>query len=143
MRKDSHLKSIEKAIVWRVIGIFWLAALTWIFTRSWIQVSLITLFHHAIFILVFYLHERAWLKSKIKPKLKYLVKALTYEVILGNGILALISYIVTGSIQKMTLITLTYIQSKIAFYYFYDWFWSRKKKLFIPLWSVRYSTSGT
>lgn len=125
MVRDTHLKSAEKAIIWRIIGIFWLAGITWIFTRSWIQVSLITVFHHAVFVVIFYLHERAWLRTKMKPSIKYLVKAIMYEIILGNGILALISYAVTGSPEKMTVITLAYIQPKIAFYYFYDWSWSR------------------
>lgn len=128
MIRDSHLKSITKSITWRIVGIFWLATITWIFTHNWVHVSLITLIHHGIFIVVFYLHERAWLKSRIKPKWKYLLKAITYEIVLGNLILAFISYLITGNLQKMTMITLVYIQSKIAFYYFYDWLWSRKTK---------------
>lgn len=128
MIQDSHLKSIIKSVIWRIIGIFWLATITWIFTHNWIHVSLITFIHHGVFIVVFYLHERVWLKSKIKPKWKYLFKAISYEIVLGNLILAFISYLITGSVQEMTAITLMYIQSKIAFYYFYDWLWSRKIK---------------
>jgi len=62
----------------------------------------------------------------MKPKIKYAIKAVTYEIFLGNIILGLITYLVTGDIKKMTAITLVYIQSKLVLYYFYDWMWSRK-----------------
>lgn len=120
---DSHLKSVIKSIVWRIVGVFWLAGIVWIFTHSFITVSLVTFIHHGIFLLVFYLHERLWLKLSMRPKIKYAIKALVYEIILGNLILALITYLITGNIQRMSQITLTYIQSKIVLYYFYDWFW--------------------
>ena len=115
-----------KSITWRVIGVFWLAGITYAFTRSWIQTSLTTFIHHTIFLVVFYLHERVWSKSKIKPKFKYAIKAITYEVILGNIIVGLITYFVTGSTYHMTRITLIYVQSKLVLYFFYDWVWSRK-----------------
>jgi uncharacterized membrane protein len=111
--------------VWRIIGVFWLAMITWLFTRNLVQTTLTTFIHHSIFLVVFYLHERAWVNSKIKPKLKFAIKALTYEIILGNVILGLITYFVTGSVKEMTAITLTYIQSKLVLYYVYDWLWSR------------------
>lgn len=126
MEMDSHLKSITKSVVWRIIGVFWLAGITWIFTRNWIQVSLITFIHHTIFLAVFYLHERVWSHSNMKAKLKYAIKAITYEIILGNLILGLITYFVTGNVKEMTSITLVYIQSKLVLYFFYDWVWSRK-----------------
>jgi len=132
--KDSNKKSMLKSLVWRIIGIFWLAGITWIFTKSWIAVGLITFIHHGIFLVVFYLHERLWIKLankykaiRDKNKLRFCLKAFTYEIILGNIILGLITYLITGDIKQMTVITLTYIQSKLVLYFFYDWFWTRKK----------------
>lgn len=115
-----------KSIVWRIIGIFWLVGITWIFTRSWIETSFITFIHHSIFLVVFYIHERIWLRFSIKPKVKYVVKAITYEIILGNIILGLITYCITGDVKQMTGITLTYIQSKLVLYFFYEWLWSKQ-----------------
>jgi len=123
---DTHRKSILKSIVWRVIGIFWLAGITYAVTRSWIQMSITTFIHHAVFLIVFYLHERAWAHSYMRPKLKYAIKAVTYEIILGNLILGIITYFVTGDVKQMTLVTGIYIQSKLVLYFFYDWLWSRK-----------------
>jgi len=124
---DSRLKSALKSVIWRVIGIFWLAAITYLFTRAWVQVGLVTLIHHAVFVVVFYLHERAWIKSRMRPKIKYAVKAVTYEVVLGNLILGLITYAITRNPYHMTMITFTYIQSKLVLYFFYDWAWSRSE----------------
>ena len=123
---DSHKKSMLKSLVWRIIGVFWLAGITWIFTRSWIAVSIITFILHSIFLVVFYLHERVWLYLRMKSKIRYTVKAVTYEIILGNVILGLITYFVTGDIKQMTWITLIYIQSKLVLYFFYDWLWNIK-----------------
>jgi len=124
---DSHKRSIIKSLVWRIIGIFWLGGITWLFTRNLIQMSSITFIHHGIFLIVFYLHERAWNSLLWKSKWKYAIKALTYEIILGNVILGLITYFVTGDVKTMTAITLTYIQSKLVLYFIYDWLWSRKR----------------
>lgn len=125
--KDTHKKSMLKSLIWRIIGVFWLAGITWIFTRNWIQVSLITFIHHSVFLAVFYLHERAWINSQMRAKVKYAVKAFTYEVLLGNVILGLITYAVTRDPYKMTVVTLTYTLSKLVLYFIYDWAWSRKK----------------
>ena len=125
--QDSHKRSMIKSLVWRIIGIFWLGGITWLFTRNLIQMSSITFIHHGIFLVVFYLHERAWNSSLWKSKWKYAVKALTYEIILGNVILGLITYFVTGDVKTMTVVTLTYIQSKLVLYFIYDWLWSRKR----------------
>lgn len=124
--RDEQLQDAPmlKSLMWRIIGVFWLATITWAFTRDWITVSWVTFVHHSIFLVVFYLHERIWATSKLRPKIKYAVKAVTYEIILGNVILGLITYLVIGDIKQMTGITLTYIQSKLILYYFYEWSWS-------------------
>lgn len=124
MKNETHKRSMLKSLVWRIIGVFWLALITWIFTKSLVQTSLITVIHHATFLVVFYLHERVWVRSRIK--FKRIVKALTYEIILGNVILGFITYSITGEVKQMTAITLTYIFSKLIMYYFYEKVWERK-----------------
>jgi len=124
MKNETHKRSMLKSLVWRIIGVFWLALITWIFTRSLVQTSLITVIHHATFLVVFYLHERIWVRAR--TKFKRIFKALTYEIILGNVILGFITYSITGEIKQMTAITLTYIFSKLIMYYFYERIWERK-----------------
>lgn len=127
MKKDTHKKSMLKSLVWRIMGVVILATITWIFTHSWITVGLITIIHHATFLLVFYLHERLWFRFNMKKeKLRRVLKALTYEVILGMGIGGLIVLFITGEWSKVSQITLTYTVVKLVTYYIYEKMWTKK-----------------
>jgi len=125
---DNHKRSIAKSVIWRILGVIVLATVTWIFTHSWITVGLVTIIHHATFLLVFYLHERFWLKIKTSnQKLRRVMKALVYEIILGMGIGGFIVLMVTGQWSKVTIITPTYTAIKLIMYYFYDKMWHSNK----------------
>lgn len=116
-----------KSCAWRLIGVAVLAVITYVFTGSLIQTGLITLIHHSAFILVYYLHERAWLRvRRIRGKKRRLLRAFTYEIVLGHCVLGLISLAVTGSWTSVTLITVTYIENKLWMYVAYDWVWDKK-----------------
>lgn len=121
--------SAMKSIVWRIMGVVVLAAVTYFFTRRWIVTTKITLTHHAFFLLVFYLHERLWGKLR-KPtgKLRSIIKSIVYEIFLGMGFGGLIVYFYTGSFPMVTKITGTYTVIKLIMYYFYDKFWPEIKK---------------
>lgn len=119
----SHKSSALKSFVWRVMGVIVLASVTYFFTRQWITTTCITAVHHAVFLLVFYLHERFWLKLG-RPQ--HPIKALTYEIVLGIGIGGLIVLLFTGEWSKITQITITYTAIKLAMYYAYDRFWKVK-----------------
>lgn len=126
--KETHVRSMTKSVLWRLMGVAVLAAVTFVFTRSWIQTGLITFLHHFAFIFIYYLHERAWLKiSRVQGKKRKIIRAFTYEIILGHGVLGLISLLVTGSWLHVTLITITYIENKLWIYLVYDWVWDRVK----------------
>jgi len=127
--KEGHRRSIVRSVVWRALGVIVLAVITYAFTRNWITTTAITAVHHATFVLVYYLHERFWLKTKWlrDSRWKPYMRVVTYEVVLGNLILAAISYGFTGDLQKMTAITLTYITNKYWMFYVYDILWSKIK----------------
>jgi len=127
MKKEKHIRSISKSILWRILGIVILAVITFMYTRSWIQTGLITFFHHLAFVFIFYFHERVWLKIKYPMSLKWrsVFKMFTYETILGNLVLGMISFMVTGSWKQMTMITLTYIGVKHVVYVFNEFIWDR------------------
>jgi len=124
---EKHTRSISKSIIWRILGILILAGVTYAYTRSWIQTGLITVLHHLAFVFIFYLHERVWLLSKWPKSLTWrsVAKMFTYETILGNLVLGIISLAVTGSWKEMTLITLTYIGIKHIVYIFNEFVWDR------------------
>ena len=123
MQKQTHAKSALKSLIWRILGVIVLATITWIFTKSWITVGLITFIHHATFLLVFYLHERLWIKST--HKYKNYIKAFIYEIILGMGLGGLIVLIVTGEWSKVGQITPVYTVVKLIMYVIYDKLWEK------------------
>ena len=91
LRIGSHESSLLKSVVWRIMGVLVLGSVTFFFTRHWVITTAITLVHHATFVIVFYLHERAWMRyPTLKGKLRNVAKAFTYEIILGMGIYAAI-----------------------------------------------------
>ena len=121
----THKQSMLKSIIWRIMGVFVLGAVTYYFTRHWVITTKITFVHHATFLVVFYLHERLWESAKgtilsVSGKWLNVVKAFTYEIILGMGLGGLIVYFFTGSFPMVTKITGTYTVIKLIMYYFYD-----------------------
>ena len=62
LRIGSHESSLLKSVVWRIMGVLVLGSVTFFFTRHWVITTAITLVHHATFVIVFYLHERTWMK---------------------------------------------------------------------------------
>lgn len=127
--KDKRKKSVLKSIIWQMIGILVLAAVTFVYTRNWVQVSWVTVFHHGVFLFIFYVHERFWfvIASNWNSRWKYILKAVTYETILGNIILGLITYIITDNVKQMTVITLTYIGIKHIMYIINEIYWNKWK----------------
>lgn len=123
---ETRLRSGVKSVIWRITGVIILAIITYAFTRSWIQTGLITFLHHGIFLIVFYLHERIWLRFPIKNLMhQSLVKMFTYETLCGNLILGTITYAVTGNFKQMTAVTLTYIGIKHICYIANEFVWKR------------------
>lgn len=120
-------RSIVKSIIWRIVGVILLASVTYFYTHKWIQVSMITFLHHGVFLFVFYLHERFWLHIDFTGLKRKIMKCITYETILGSFILGIITLIITGNIQKMTQITITYIAIKHLIYVFNEFVWERIK----------------
>ena len=125
----SHKLSALKSIIWRIMGVIVLASVTYFFTRHWITTTYITFVHHATFLLVFYLHERVWMKFYDKDaRWRRVAKAFTYEIILGMGIGGLIVYFFTSEWSKVTQITGTYTVIKLIMYYINEKVWAKIEK---------------
>ena len=124
LKKRSALKSF----IWRIVGVIVLAAVTYGWTGNWITTGLVTVIHHTVFLLVYYLHERAWLKVKLDDMMwRSIAKMFTYETLCGNIILGTITYMVTGSWKQMTAVTLTYIGIKHVIYVWNEFIWKKIK----------------
>lgn len=124
---ETKVRSGSKSVIWRIVGIIILAIVTYVYTRNWIQTGMVTVIHHVVFLLVFYFHERAWLRWCFWKNMwtRSLCKMFTYETICGNVILGLITYMVTGDAKKMTVITLTYIGIKHVIYIWNEFIWRK------------------
>ncbi len=129
VKKETRLRSSTKSVLWRLVGVLILAMVTYAYTRRWVTTGLITIIHHGVFLLIYYFHERLWLKIKRIQNLtqRSLFKMLTYETLCGNVILGTITYLVTGSWKQMTAITLTYIGIKHVCYVFNEFIWEKIK----------------
>lgn len=126
---ETKARSVSKSVIWRILGVLILATITYAYTRKWIQTGLITVIHHGVFLLVFYFHERLWLRVKRIQNLttRSILKMLTYETFCGNVILGTITYLVTTSWRQMTAITLTYIGIKHVVYILNEFAWDKIK----------------
>lgn len=126
---ERHSRSITKSVLWRIFGILFLMLITYIFTKNWITATIITALHHGAFIFIYYIHERFWLVTGLlkHSKLKPIGRILLYEIILGNLVLGLITWLITNEIRTVTGITLTYILNKCWMYYAFDYIWSKIK----------------
>lgn len=136
---ETTTRSSVKSFIWRIVGVILLACVTFFYTRKWITTTWITFLHHGIFFFVFILHERFWQHIDFTGLKRKIFKMITYETILGNFILAIISLVITGNVQQMTKITITYISIKHIVYIFNEFIWERilwgikgKKTCFVP-----------
>ena len=127
IRQETIKRSTLKSFLWRIVGVILLASVTYFYTRKWITTTWITGLHHGVFFFIFIAHERFWLRVDITGLKRKFLKMLTYETILGNFILGIISLIITGNVQKMTQITLSYIAIKHVIYIFNEFIWERIK----------------
>ena len=124
---ELHSRSFIKSFIWRIMGVLILGAVTYFYTRHWVQTSWITFLHHGVFLFVFWGHERFYLHTDFTGLTRKVLKCITYETILGNFILAIITLIITGNVQTMTKVTLTYIGIKHIVYVANEFGWQRIK----------------
>lgn len=122
---ETKVRSSIKSLAWRIVGVIVLGLVTYFYTRKWCSTTWITGLHHGLFFFIFILHERFWLHVNYTGLKRKLFKMLTYETILGNFILGIITLIITGDIQQMTYITLTYIAIKHIIYIFNEFIWDK------------------
>ena len=122
---ETQVRSATKSFIWRIMGVLILAAVTYFYTRHWLTTTWVTFLHHFVFLFVFWGHERFWLKVDIHGLKRKIMKAITYETILGNFILAIITLAITGDVHKMSQITLTYIGIKHIVYIWNEFVWDK------------------
>jgi len=124
---ETNMRSWTKSAIWRVVGVLILGAVTFAYTGNWVTTSWVTFLHHFVFLFVFALHERFWQHIDYQGMTRKVLKAVCYETILGNFILAIITLSITGDVQTMSKITLTYIGIKHFIYVWNEFIWDNIK----------------
>lgn len=81
---DSKIRSWVKSISWRLTGIILLGFISYLITKDWEKMTIITILFHSLRLILYYFHERMWEKilwGKIKHPLADLKikKELTQE----------------------------------------------------------------
>ena len=127
---STQIQALSKSIAWRIVGVVVLGCVTFAYTGNWVTTSWVTFLHHFVFLFVFWAHERFWAHVDYENVIvRSVLKCLTYETILGTFILGVITILITGNIQQMTNITLTYIGFKHILYVINEFIWPKLERL--------------
>lgn len=141
---DNHLRSVVKGFTWRILGTLDTIFLSFLFTGSIgkaLRIGFIELFTK---ILLFYVHERVWLKMKFATEEKMLNGVLTRIDKHHRSIIKGISWRVIGSLdtfwisffvnrgdahaaQTAFYIAATEVITKIALYWMHERVWFKVK----------------
>ena len=57
---ESKQRSLAKSVVWRLLGVIILGAITWVTTKNIQTTTAVTLLFHTIRFVLYYFHERWW-----------------------------------------------------------------------------------
>lgn len=141
---ESRRISLIKGVTWRIIGTLDTIFLSWLFTGNISQAFKIGGIELFTKIVLFYLHERAWIKLKIgKKKIisgngavhfedmhrRSFVKGISWRFF-GTIDTIIIAFFVTGDYTKAFEIGFTEVFTKMILYYLHERFWlkiTRKK----------------
>lgn len=151
--RDSHLRSLFKAVSWRIIGTLDTIVISYLWTGHGKQALAIGGSEVLTKVGLYYLHERIWARiplgtvRKMSPfaddnaetdaqplrdsNLRSLLKAVSWRV-LGTLDTILVSYLWTGSASKALVIGGTDVLTKLLLYYLHERAWAK-----IPLGTVR------
>jgi len=60
MALETRTRAWVKSIVWRILGIVILLAVSWFVTHNWKEMTIITIIFHGVRVILYYFHERVW-----------------------------------------------------------------------------------
>lgn len=154
MLRDSHVRSVLKAVSWRVIGTLDTMLISYLWTGNGGKALAIGGSEVLTKVGLYYLHERLWAHiplgtvRKLSPfsgdaqsvqaqkplrdsNLRSLIKAISWRIV-GTCDTILVSYFWTGEMRKALVIGGTDVLTKIFLYYLHERLWAR-----IPLGTIR------
>lgn len=150
--RDSHLRSVIKAISWRIIGTIDTMVISYFWTGNTGRALAIGGSEVLTKVGLYYVHERVWARiplgtlRRLSPfskdgneepaqlrdsKLRSILKAISWRVV-GTIDTIFVSYLWTGDTSKALKIGGTDVLTKILLYYLHERAWAR-----VPLGTVR------
>jgi uncharacterized membrane protein len=131
---ESHLRSILKGISWRIVGTIDTIVLSFLLTGH-LAIALKIGFTEVITkVLLYYLHERAWifsLKDKEQTPLISFAKAVSWRTV-GTIDTMLLGWFYSGNPLTGLKIGFTEVLTKVTLYYLHERIWHK-----VPIGSVR------
>lgn len=125
MEKVSYKRHLAKTITWRMVGTLDTILLSWIITGDPFIGLKIGAAEMASKMILYYLHERAWLSVKIKESQKrHIIKTITWRGI-GTLDTILLSWFISGNPLIGLKIGFAEVITKMLLYYLHERAWYR------------------
>ena len=116
-------RHIAKTISWRLVGTIDTMILSWLISNNFsvgVKIGLVELVSKMV---LYYMHERLWYRSKIKESnLRHIIKTFSWRII-GTIDTILLGWIFTGNPYIGVKIGLAEIITKMFLYYFHEKLW--------------------
>ena len=125
MGKISHKRHIAKTITWRLVGTLDTIVLAWIITGNPTTGLKIGFFEVFTKMILYYLHERAWVRIKIpESRKRHLLKTVSWRLI-GTLDTVVISWAISGNPMTGLKIGGLEMITKMVLYYYHERAWYR------------------
>jgi len=125
MGQISHKRHIAKTITWRLIGTLDTILLSWIITGNPMTGLKIGFSEVLTKMILYYLHERAWLRIKIpESRKRHLLKTISWRIV-GTLDTVLLSWIISGNPLTGLKIGAAEVITKMILYYTHERVWYR------------------
>lgn len=125
MERKSRKRHIAKTITWRVVGTIDTIILSWIITGNPFTGLKIGATEVVTKMVLYYMHERVWFKSRIKNSNKrHALKTITWRII-GTLDTMLLGWLFTGNILTGLKIGVTEVLTKMILYFLHEKLWYR------------------
>lgn len=119
----SFKRHLAKTITWRLVGTLDTILLSWVITGDPFTGLKIGLAEVISKMVLYYLHERAWIRVNIRNSQKrHVLKTLTWRL-LGTMDTILLSWIITGNPFTGLKIGLAEVITKMVLYYLHERSW--------------------
>lgn len=125
MEDHSHKRHLAKTVTWRIVGTLDTIILSWIISGSPFTGLKIGVAEVVTKMVLYYLHERIWFKTRFDNSNKrHLLKTITWRI-LGTLDTMTLAWIITGNPLTGLKIGLAEVITKMFLYFFHEKVWYR------------------